>query len=194
MQDRFDRARNDVRTAWERDHDREGADRHRDEERSWSRSPEAAGRREGYGQYAREDRGYRDDYDYGGPTYGRPRPAYRSDGGEAYRQDTWDASRQGREGAYRAFGRDDDRLAGERRDVAGRAGSASRARDHDYDPDYLHWREQQMNRFDRDYDDWRSERREKFSTEFDTWRSQRNAIVENVADGGTGSQKDIKSE
>lgn len=63
----------------------------------------------------------------------------------------------------------------------------------DYEPDYLHWREQQMLKFDRDYDDWRSEKRQKFSSDFDTWRTSRNSIVENVSDGGTGSQKDVKT-
>lgn len=62
-----------------------------------------------------------------------------------------------------------------------------------YEPDYLYWRDQQMSKFDRDYDDWRSEKRQKFSSDFDTWRTSRNAIVENVSDGGTGSQKDVKN-
>ncbi|WGM31723.1 hypothetical protein [Brevundimonas sp. NIBR11] len=74
----------------------------------------------------------------------------------------------------------------------GRGGGAPTGRS-DYEPDYLHWRDQQMSKFDRDYDEWRSEKRQKFSSDFDTWRSSRNAIVENVSDGGTGSQKDVKN-
>ncbi|MFJ6024052.1 hypothetical protein ACIQC9_05590 [Brevundimonas sp. NPDC092305] len=69
---------------------------------------------------------------------------------------------------------------------------------HDFEPDYLHWREQQMSNFDRDYHDWRSERREKFSTDFTSWRDSRprvkaeNPIVGDVADGGTGDAREAK--
>lgn len=69
---------------------------------------------------------------------------------------------------------------------------------HDFEPDYLHWREQQMSNFDRDYHDWRSERREKFSTDFTSWRDSRprvkaeNPIVGDVADGGTGDAREAR--
>lgn len=77
---------------------------------------------------------------------------------------------------------------------------------HDFEPDYLHWREQQLSAFDRDYADWRDERRQKFSSDFDTWRQNRprseasgdrhtpaeNAIVGDVADGGTGDASEAK--
>lgn len=69
---------------------------------------------------------------------------------------------------------------------------------HDFEPDYLHWRDQQLSGFDRDYSDWRSERREKFSADFDTWRSSRprvqaeNPIVGDVSDGGTGDASELK--
>jgi hypothetical protein len=45
----------------------------------------------------------------------------------------------------------------------------------DYDPDYLHWRDSQIQSFDRDYHSWRQERRDRFAKEFDAWRSQRGA-------------------
>lgn len=63
---------------------------------------------------------------------------------------------------------------------------------HDFEPDYLHWREQQLSAFDKDYSDWRNERRQKFSADFDTWRQNRprvqaeNPIVGDVSDGGDG--------
>ena len=63
---------------------------------------------------------------------------------------------------------------------------------HDFEPDYLHWREQQLSAFDKDYSDWRNERRQKFSSDFDTWRQSRprvqaeNPIVGDVSDGGDG--------
>lgn len=64
----------------------------------------------------------------------------------------------------------------------------------DFEPDYLHWRDQQLSNFDRDYHDWRSERREKFSSDFDSWRQNRaaNPIVGDVADGGVGDGREAK--
>jgi hypothetical protein len=73
---------------------------------------------------------------------------------------------------------------------------------HDFEPDYLHWRQQQLSAFDKDYTDWRSERRQKFSSDFDSWRQTRprseasgehrtpaeNPIVGDVSDGGVGTQ------
>lgn len=69
---------------------------------------------------------------------------------------------------------------------------------HDFEPDYLHWREQQLSAFDKDYSDWRNERREKFSADFDSWRQTRsraqaeNPIVGDVSDGGTGDASEAK--
>jgi hypothetical protein len=77
---------------------------------------------------------------------------------------------------------------------------------HDFEPDYLHWRQQQLSVFDKDYGDWRNERREKFSSDFDSWRQSRprseasgehhtpaeNPIVGDVSDGGVGSAADAK--
>jgi len=47
--------------------------------------------------------------------------------------------------------------------------------DDDYDPDYRHWRGEQLKKLDADYDEWRQERRKKFSEDFDKWRSTRPA-------------------
>jgi hypothetical protein len=69
---------------------------------------------------------------------------------------------------------------------------------HDFEPDYLHWRQQQLSAFDKDYSDWRNERREKFSSDFDSWRQNRprtqaaNPIVGDVTDGGTGNAAEAK--
>ena len=75
---------------------------------------------------------------------------------------------------------------------------------HEFEPDYLHWREQQMSAFDKDYSDWRNERRQKFSSDFDSWRQSRprrgashhtpaeNPIVGDVSDGGTGNAVEAK--
>jgi hypothetical protein len=62
-----------------------------------------------------------------------------------------------------------------RTDQAGRqANQGQRAGvHHDLEPDYLHWRDTQLQNFDRDYHSWRDERRTKFSNEFETWRQQR---------------------
>jgi hypothetical protein len=40
----------------------------------------------------------------------------------------------------------------------------------DFEPDYLHWRNTQMQNLDRDYLRWREERRSKFAKDFDEWR------------------------
>jgi len=61
---------------------------------------------------------------------------------------------------------------------------------YDFDPDYLHWRDQQMQRHDHDYADWRRhqqelyddeyhrfrvERRDDFHERFQDWRAKRDA-------------------
>lgn len=77
---------------------------------------------------------------------------------------------------------------------------------HDFEPDYLHWRQQQLSAFDNDYKSWRDERRQKFSSDFSSWRQNRprseasgehhtpaeNPIVGDVSDGGTGSAAEAK--
>ena len=74
---------------------------------------------------------------------------------------------------------------------------------HDFEPDYLHWRQQQLSAFDSDYSTWRNERREKFSSDFDSWRQSRprsvaqhtpaeNPIVGDVSDGGVGNAAEAK--
>jgi hypothetical protein len=62
---------------------------------------------------------------------------------------------------------------------------------HEFDPDYLHWRDEQMRSHDRDYQEWRrsqqqsydedyrrfrTERREHFGRTFSDWRSQRSPV------------------
>jgi len=68
--------------------------------------------------------------------------------------------------------------------------------DQDLDPDYLHWRTQQLQRHDRDYADWRrqqreqyddeyrrfrAERRDDFHQRFQDWRAQRDAAANSAA-------------
>jgi hypothetical protein len=74
---------------------------------------------------------------------------------------------------------------------AGYGPSAQSHPDHDLEPDYLSWREQQMRDHDRDYEDWRreqhqhydrqyrqfrAERQRHFGQAFHEWRSQRSAV------------------
>lgn len=62
---------------------------------------------------------------------------------------------------------------------------------HEFDPDYLHWREEQMRSHDRDYHEWRRaqrdsydddyrrfrhERRQQFGRSFEDWRNQRSTV------------------
>ena len=74
------------------------------------------------------------------------------------------------------------------------AGYGAEARSHPdagFDPDYLHWREEQLRAHDRDYDEWRreqhrqyddeyrqfrQERQRSFGQAFHQWRSQRSAV------------------
>lgn len=63
--------------------------------------------------------------------------------------------------------------------------------DHEFDPDYLHWRDEQLRLHDRDYHEWRrhqqqqydeeyrrfrTERRDTFGRSFHEWRSQRQTV------------------
>lgn len=84
---------------------------------------------------------------------------------------------------------------------AGRGADRSRSQNHDFEPDYLHWREQQMTAFDNDYRTWRDERRTRFTNDFDTWRKSRsdnvkaeaaNPYVGDVAEGGVGRVTTVK--
>ena len=207
-QDRRDRLRDEDDVNWN-----DGA-RARGEGRSWAGAERAFDRTEGYGQYARQDdsRAYRDRDDWGDAYGARSDPPSRTYGG----RETWgrDQSRSERQPRSGEFGRDYgvSRAYGAYQSRDQEDARAYRATSHapgaqiwegsgqdnrrDYEPDYLHWREQQMQKFDRDYDDWRSERRQKFSSDFDTWRTNRadNPIVGDVADGGVGSQKDLKKD
>lgn len=45
--------------------------------------------------------------------------------------------------------------------------------DQDFDPDYLHWRNQQLQRHDRDYADWRRHQREQYDEEYRRFRTER---------------------
>lgn len=160
--------------------------------------PDTGYRRADYGRGDYTRGGYGDDYgiegrnDRGGygPSHEYERQASRprSQNDFGYRaQQHADYSRFGAPGS--------EIWDGPGKDVARQNHHASR---HDFEPDYLHWREQQMSNFDRDYHDWRSERREKFSSDFDSWRSSRpqvqaeNPIVGDVTDGGTGDASEVR--
>lgn len=142
------------------------------------------GPRYGQGSGARADargpqmtRGYADP-GYGPSSYGAPRQGGRSESGPypthgyAPGAQIWEGSGPGMGGQSHEH--------------------------HDFEPDYLHWREQQLSAFDKDYSEWRSERRQKFSSDFDSWRQSRprvqaeNPIVGDVSDGGTGDASEVK--
>ena len=125
-----------------------------------------------YGQdYGRSSHGSetRTDSDYGGPTWGA---RTRHERGYAPGAQIWEGSGPGMGGQSHEH--------------------------HDFEPDYLHWRRQQLEAFDKDYSEWRNERREKFSSDFDSWRQSRprvqaeNPIVGDVSDGGTGDASEVK--
>lgn len=118
----------------------------------------------------------------GSQLYGGPDTGFGSDGGmhgQSHYGGRTGASRMTDQSAGRNWNR------GQRRDGEG-----------EFEPDYLHWREQQMRSLDNDYLSWRDERRERFASDFATWRSARDETVrrnnlsasgvQDVADGGSG--------
>jgi hypothetical protein len=142
--------------------------RRHERERGRTRSPE-------YGH----DQNYRPGYHEGGTRFGFF--GLEPDRGEGHGGD--------REGELRAQGR--TRGAGPYRAPGDHAFQPDI--DQDFDPDYLHWRAQQMQRHDRDYADWRrhqheqydaeyrrfrAERRDDFHQRFQDWRAQRDAQKE----------------
>lgn len=135
-----------------------------------------------YGRVSQDSQGY------GGPTYGR------AHGGQTYGDQTYGDQTYGGQGRY------DHGYApgGQIWQGSGQGMGGQSHEHHDFEPDYLHWRQQQLEAFDRDYSDWRNERREKFSSDFDSWRKSRprvqaeNPIVGDVADGGTGDASEVK--
>lgn len=151
----------------------------------------------GYGRHgagqsvSQSSYGGHDDYGYGQSSYSAAGSRGRGQDYPAPERDDW----RGR-GEYEAHGyAPGSQIWDEQRGGYGQA----RRSDNDHDPDYRHWREQQMRGFDEDYAAWRNERREKFSSDFDTWRRNRprndgrgpqveadNPIVGDVSDGGTG--------
>jgi hypothetical protein len=44
---------------------------------------------------------------------------------------------------------------------------------HELDPDYLHWREEQMRAHDRDYHEWRKAQRERYDEDYRRFRAER---------------------
>ena len=123
--------------------------------------------------------GSRTSHGYGGPTYGSQGYRGPDHGGQGRTERGYAPGAQIWEGSGPGMG-------------------GQSHQHHDFEPDYLHWREQQLSAFDKDYSDWRSERREKFSSDFDSWRQSRpriqaeNPIVGDVSDGGTGDASEVK--
>ncbi|MFN3352655.1 MAG: hypothetical protein ACK4Z5_03515 [Brevundimonas sp.] len=131
--------------------------------------------RGGYGQSGAHAGSAGADYGYGRQSH--------APGSQIWGQEDHRSIRQGSGGTYGQGGHDPHHGA-----------------HHEFEPDYLQWREAQMRSFDDDYRSWRDERRQKFSSDFDTWRSSRNgdaarnnlsaSAVQDVADGGKG-QSDL---
>lgn len=120
-------------------------------------------------------------YAYGGQEYGVEGFGARTARGPAWGLDN-DADR------LRNFDFDDPGVG---QSQAGYAAETRSHSDHDFDPDYLRWREEQLRAHDRDYEAWRREqhrqydeqyqqfRRERqrhFGETFLEWRSQRSAV------------------
>lgn len=57
------------------------------------------------------------------------------------------------------------------------------------DPDYDHWRNEQISKLDEDYDSWQSERRKKFADEFGKWRTERASASGTQQSGGESKKQ-----
>lgn len=201
--DDFRGPRHDLeRNRWRRDQIREPSGSGGDERRSFdpeSRRPEP--------ERTLQGRRYQDAGAAGYAPHRGDRPM-----GEAYGEHDYGAESEGGFGGGDGagpdwgFGRDSERRRNFDMDDPGvgqsQAGYGQRAQtvrsgvayahpDHDFDPDYLRWRNAQMRGHDRDYQDWRreqhrlyddeyrrfrSERQRHFGQAFHEWRSQRSAV------------------
>src|SRR4029079_10816506 len=76
----------------------------------------------------------------------------------------------------------------------GSFGQSGSQHDQDWDPDYRHWREQQVRKLDDDYRRWRSERAEKFGTDFQSWREKLSSSGSGRtrSQGGSGGSYSLK--
>lgn len=88
---------------------------------------------------------------------------------------------------------------------AGQGAPGAQHADHEFEPDYLRWREEQMRAHDREYQDWRrdqhrrydeqyrqfrQERQHHFGRAFHEWRAQRTATGAAPGAGGADQRKD----
>jgi hypothetical protein len=158
-------------------------------------------RRERYGSRYDQDRtGYGSGYDRQRGDYGRGQTGY---GGQEYGME----SPRRETGRERGFGGGRERWRAQGSAPYGDLEFNARAsgveefgaphdyayhppQGHEFDPDYLHWRDEQLRAHDRDYQDWRrhqqnqydedyrsyrSEQRDTFGKTFHAWRSERGA-------------------
>ena len=131
-------------------------------------------------------------YAYGGQEYGVEGYGARTTRGPAWGGFDRDAERR------RNFDFDDPGVG---QSQAGYAAETRSHSEHDFDPDYLRWREEQLRGHDRDYELWRreqhrrydeqyrqfrQERQRHFGEAFHEWRSQRSAVG-GVADTGVAA-------
>jgi hypothetical protein len=122
-------------------------------------------------------------YAYGGQEYGVESHGGRPDRGPGWGRFERDGERR------RGFDFDDPGVG---QSQAGYAAETRSHSEHDFDPDYLRWRDEQLRGHDRDYDAWRreqhrqydeqyhqfrGERQRHFGEAFHEWRSQRSAVT-----------------
>ncbi len=128
---------------------------------------------------------------YGG-DYGQADPSRGRGGHEGVYGEG--AGRGGDQGRYGETLGQSDRPLQDYKSYAGGGGDADdRAGHHDFDPDYVEWRRNQLASYDRDYNHWRDsqarthdedyrrwrdERRKKFHEDFHGWRQGRSALPE----------------
>lgn len=155
----------------------------------------------GQGGYDRP--GYSQGGDYGGASMDHPSGMRGGFAGGSQMQGGYGQSPGGAQSGYPSHGY----APGSQIWEGSGSGMAGQTHEHhDFEPDYLHWRQQQLSAFDDDYRSWRDARRQKFSSDFSSWRQNRprseasgehhnppaNPIVGDVSDGGVGDASEAK--
>jgi hypothetical protein len=154
--------------------------------------------REDFGHYGQTGAG--GDFGYGHERYGGPesnRRFGRGGYGEGASRAPGDHAPSG-PGGYGASADERGREGRGRRRAAGE-GMTQASTHADFEPDYLHWRNTQMQKLDQEYLRWREERRVKFAKDFDAWRraqggGQEQHFPGSMQTAGQGSSGGVASE
>lgn len=162
----------------------------RDDRGALGQNYQDRGREQGHRQFEGESR-HEDFGRHEGDTFGRDRYSQGGGyGGSGYMHYDYNKPARPDEGRREQTAR--DRYRGSQdQDANWMTERMSQSRQDDYDPDYRHWREEQLRNLDEEYEAWCQERRKKFSSEYDSWRKNRaGGAGSNAANLGSGGATD----